>query len=183
MHGVQGAGPPRLCKCGTEEEVVPLWRMHLDDLCIRWIISYGHRCKRWFLRSLWSKPFLSTWVLFSMVMVLWAFFNSRKPTPVNRAYCMRPLTRLFPLMKAGDVRNSRLISWPWTQFLQLDSGWQQTFSLLSSEAAASNAHALFTTQHPGGGGWDLRKPASSTGHCKLNVMSWSYIPLYATFLR
>jgi hypothetical protein len=179
MHRVPGAGPPRLCKGGTEEEV-PLWRMHLDDLCIRWIMSYGHRCKRWFLRSLWSKTFLSTWFLFSMVMVLWAF-NSRKPTPVNRAYCMRPLTRLFPLMKAGDVRNSRLSL---AHLLQLDSGWQQQFSLLSSEAAASSAHALFTAERRGGGGgWDFGKPALSTGHCKLNVMSWSYIYLYATFLR
>jgi hypothetical protein len=41
---------------------------------------------------------------------------------------------------AGDVRNSRLISYTWTQFLQLDSGRQQQFSLLSAEAAAINAH-------------------------------------------
>jgi hypothetical protein len=149
--------------------------MHLDDLCIRWFMSYGHRCRRWFLRSLWSKTFLSTWALFSMVMVLWAFFNSHKPTAVNCACCMR---------QGGDVRNSRLISCTWTQFLQLDSGRQQQFSWLSSEGAASNAHALFTTERRGGrGGLDFRKPALSTGHCKWNALSWSYSYLYATFLR
>ena len=96
-----------------------------------------------------------------MVMVLWDFFNSHKPTPGNRAYCRRPLTRFFPPMKAGDVRNARLISCTRTQFLQLDSG-RQVFSL-SSEAAASNAHVLFTTERRGGrGGWDFRKPALST---------------------
>ena len=70
MHRVPGVGPPRLCKGGTEEEEVPLWRIHLDDLRIRWIMSYGHHCRSWFLRSLWSK----TWVLFSMVMVLCSVF-------------------------------------------------------------------------------------------------------------
>jgi hypothetical protein len=43
-------------------------------------------------------------------------------------------------MKAGDVRNSRLMSCTGTQFLQLDSGQQEEYSLLSSETAASNAH-------------------------------------------
>jgi hypothetical protein len=44
-------------------------------------------------------------------------------------------------MKAGDVRNFKLISCTWTQFLQLDSGrQQQPFSLLSATAAVSNAH-------------------------------------------
>ena len=140
MHGVPAVGPPRLCKCGTEDEEVSLWRMRLDDLCIRWIMSYGHYYRRWFLKSLWSETFLSTWVLISMVMVLWAFFNSHKPTSENRAYCMRQSTRLFLPMEAGDVKNSKLISCTWTQFLHLDSGRQEEFSLLSAEAVASNAH-------------------------------------------
>ena len=85
-------------------------------------------------------------------------------------------------MNAGDVRNSRLISCTWTQYLQLDSGRQQQFSSLSSEAAASNAHYSQPSVEVGMR-WDFRKPALSTGHCKLNAMSWSYTYLYATFLR
>jgi hypothetical protein len=85
-------------------------------------------------------------------------------------------------MRADDVRNSRLISCTWTQYLQLDSGRQQQFSLLSSEAAASNAHYSEPSVEVGMR-WDFRKPALSTGHCKLNAMSWSYTYLYATFLR
>jgi hypothetical protein len=41
-------------------------------------------------------------------------------------------------MEAGDVKNSKLISCTWTQILQLDSGRQEEFSLLSAEAVASN---------------------------------------------
>jgi hypothetical protein len=125
MHGVLGVGPPTLCKLGTKAEV-PLWRMRLDYMCIRWVMSYGHDCRLWFLRSLWSNTFLSTWVLFPVVIVLWAsFFKYQKHTSLNWAYCMWPLTRLFLPTKAGHVYNSRLISDTWTQFLELDSGRRQ----------------------------------------------------------
>jgi hypothetical protein len=33
-----------------DDDEVQLGRMHLDDLCIRWIMSCGYYCRRWFLR-------------------------------------------------------------------------------------------------------------------------------------
>ena len=45
----------------------------------------GHHCRRLLSWHLISKKFASTWVLFSIVMVLWMFFNSSKNPPAEAA--------------------------------------------------------------------------------------------------
>jgi len=46
-------------------------------------MSCGHCCRRCFSKCLCSKTLLSKWVLFWVVLLLWAFFNSGKYTHVN----------------------------------------------------------------------------------------------------
>ena len=49
-------------------------------------MTSGRYCKRWFPRSLWSKQFVSRWVIFSMVRELMFFFLICREVPhVNRA--------------------------------------------------------------------------------------------------
>jgi hypothetical protein len=139
----------------SEEE---LGKTQLDDLCTRWTMSYGYYCRRWFLRFLWR-------VLFSVVMKLWAFFNSQKPTAVNRAFCVRPPAPLLLPTKAGSTPAGGSV------FLVIS--WR-----------FSTKRAVFTPERWGGRwGSDFRKLVLSTGQCKLKIMSWRYIYLDVQIIR
>jgi hypothetical protein len=46
--------------------------------------TWGHNCRRWFPRSLWSKNFILTCVRFWTVTELWPLFHSRTRPRVNR---------------------------------------------------------------------------------------------------
>lgn len=69
-----------------------------------WFMSYGHNYSRLFPRFLCSKKFLSIWVLFSMVTVLWAFFNSYKHPPMNCTYNLWSL--LNAMRPSGTVNGN-----------------------------------------------------------------------------
>lgn len=114
VHGMPGVSSPRLYKGGTEEAEMPLWRICWGDLYIRWIMCCGIYCRRSFLRSLWSKTFLSAQFCSQWLCCCGLFLKSRRPTPVNRAYWMLPSAR-FLRMKAGDVKNSKVFCSHWTQ--------------------------------------------------------------------
>jgi hypothetical protein len=95
------------------------------NLYTGWFMSYGHNYRRWFPRYLSSKNFLSTWILFSVVMVLWAFFNSHKCTPVNSTCMLQDLEQtLFPPL-----------SWKWCKQI--------------TGLSCALACALFTIEHGG----------------------------------
>jgi len=69
---------PRASKRTTEVQTV----------YTRWFMTFELYCK-WLPTSLWSKKFISSWVLFPMVRKLW-MFNCRKRPRVNRASPVAP---------------------------------------------------------------------------------------------
>ena len=106
--------------------------------------TLGHKCRRWFPRSLWWKMFIQTCVRFWTVTELWAFFSSRTRPRVNRVY------QLGRILDAADhIRNSQL------KLLSRSRGSQPNGSLCCGRR-----------RH-------FRKPSLSTDKFKLKVISRS----------
>ena len=70
--------------------------------------TYGHYCRRWFPRSLWSEKFIQTCFRFWTVTELWAFFNSQTRRRVNRVLRNQPAGGLsFAKAATSNSRSSQ----------------------------------------------------------------------------
>ena len=110
----------------------------------RWFTTCGHYCRRWFPRYLWSRKWISIWVLFTKITELWMFLIA--VNTLQWTVCCK------------------------SHYITLNH-WEQKRPM---EAATRNLHcsqpssSMSCSQQ-----WYFHKTAYSTGQCQLKGISWN----------
>jgi len=121
-------------------------RRNIPNSCkhTRWFMTCGHYCRRWFPRYLWSRKWISIWVLFTKITELWVFLiavNALQWTMCCKSHYTTLNHREQKQPMEAATRSSHC-------------------SQLSSSVSCSQQ-------------WYFHKPAYSTGQCKLKAISWN----------